>query len=135
MEEGDGGAVGDSAQSPSSTGGGKTGLVPVAIGFDDDKAGCIATGRQVAKIDRSWLVWGFLQFALDQPRRFANIPNLLHFFRRQLKSKLLFQRKYEVQMLSGIPGLDHFGRRLSHDSMHGNTEKIGCYASNLVENG
>lgn len=76
-----------------------------------------------------------MQFALDQPRRFANIPHLLHFFRRQLKAKLLFQRKNEVQMLSGIPGIDYFGRRLSFDSMHGNTEKIGCYASNLIENG
>ena len=37
VEEGDGGAVGDSAQSPSGTGGAKTGLALLAIWLDDDR--------------------------------------------------------------------------------------------------
>ena len=113
----------------------KPGWCGLAIWLDDDRHGSIATAGRLRKIDRFWLARGLLQFALDQPRCFADIAHLLHFLRRQLKAKLLFQRKHEVQMLSGIPGLDHFGRRLSHDSMHRNTEKIGCYASHLVENG
>jgi hypothetical protein len=82
-----------------------------------------------------WLARRVLPFSRDQPRRITNIFHLLHFFRRQLKAKLFFQRKHEIQMLNGIPPFDRFGRRLRHDSIHGDTEKIGCYASNLFENG